>query len=232
MSQPSFLDHIAYQQIKGTTPGVIFLHGYRSDMEGTKAIALQDWQAEWGNQYTRFDVSGHGLSQIDQPFHELHLSHWLDDAARVLNELTTGPQILVGSSMGGWLSLLLAQNFPDRIKHIVGVAAAPDFTKRIPQRSQIVEGGYKFSDDSFATHDFINDGNEHALLHKKLDLQCNVTLLQGKEDDVVPWTLAEEIKGILQPNQCEIIYIDDGDHRLNRPEDLAILKRSVESVLR
>ena len=230
MPNLSYLDHIAYHQHEGEKPGVVFLHGYRSDMEGTKAIALESWAREWGCQYTRFDVRGHGLSRVPQDFKDLHLSHWLDDASRVLHELTRGPQILVGSSMGGWLSLLLAQRFPERIKHIVGVAAAPDFTKRIEKGGIRTEGGYYFGGDSFASDAFIADGNHLCLLHKKLDVQCKVTLLQGKEDDVVPWALAQEIKNVLQPDQCEIIYIEDGDHRLNRPEDLEILKKTTQAI--
>ncbi len=230
MDTPSFLDHIAYRRHDGTGPGLIFLHGYRSDMFGTKAVALEDWAKEWGTHYVRFDMRGHGESMVDKPFSELYLSNWFEDCARVLNELTTGPQILVGSSMGGWMALLLARHFPERVRHVVGVAAAPDFTLRLPERGYVTEHGVHFGDDSFATHDFLADGNKITVLQTELDLKCNVTLLQGKEDDVVPWPLAEEIKSHLKPGQCDILYIEDGDHRLNRPDDLAVLKKAVQNA--
>lgn len=229
MEAPSFAGPMAYRQRRGANPGVIFLHGYRSDMEGTKAVMLDQWTREWGQSYLRFDLRGHGLSKVDPQFHELHLSDWLQDAETALN-LTTGPQVLVGSSMGGWLSLLLAKRHPHRVKAIVGVAAAPDFTLRLPDRGTKVEGGVRFGDDSFATDQFLEDGNGLALLDQPLDLDCPIFLLQGKQDDVVPWQLAEAIKDRCDPMQCMIHYIKDGDHRLNRPEDLEILKAAVSMV--
>lgn len=228
---PQFLDHIAYRKQDGATPGIVFLHGYRSDMFGTKAVELDKWTREWGGHYLRFDMRGHGESVVDRPFAELHLSDWFDDCQRVLTELTEGPQILVGSSMGGWMALLLARAFPERVKHIVGVACAPDFTKRIPQRGVKVEGGYRFGDDSFATDAFIEDGNRLCLLDNgMMDVHCPVTLLQGKEDDVVPWQLAESIKAHLPDGQCEIVYLEKGDHRLNCPEGLAALKKATRAA--
>lgn len=223
---PSYLGPVAYRLRTGKTPGVVFLHGYRSDMEGTKAVALDAWTQEWGCSYLRFDLRGHGLSTVDQPFSTLHLSDWLDDASKVL-ELTEGPQVLVGSSMGGWLALLLAKRFPDKVKAIIGVAAAPDFTRRLPDRGKMGPDGVHFGDDSFASHAFLEDGNALTLLHEPLNLSCPITLLQGKEDDVVPWQLAEAIKAQCAPDQCTIYYIQDGDHRLNRPEDLQILRTCV-----
>jgi pimeloyl-ACP methyl ester carboxylesterase len=228
---PSYLGPVAYRKTDGQTPGIVFLHGYRSDMEGTKALALDEWTREWNHAYLRFDVRGHGLSQVDAPFRDLHLSHWLEDACNAFDRLTEGPQILVGSSMGGWLALLLAHEFPERVKHIVGVAAAPDFTHRLPDGGTRGEDGFHFGDDSFASDAFLEDGNALTLLHAPLELACNVTLLQGKEDDVVPWELAEAIKARLKPGQCTIYYIEDGDHRLNRPEDLALLKKAAETAL-
>ncbi len=227
---PSYLGPIAYRQRGGTSPGVVFLHGYRSDMEGTKALMLDQATREWGCSYLRFDLRGHGLSRVDQPFSALHLSDWLDDASKAL-QLTEGPQVLVGSSMGGWLSLLLAKRFPDRVKAIIGVAAAPDFTLRLPERGKMGPDGVHFGDDSFASHAFLEDGNLLTLLDKPLDLHCPVTLLQGKDDDVVPWPLAEEIKAQCNPGQCTVYYIQDGDHRLNRPEDLQILRTCVRFAL-
>lgn len=227
---PSFLGPIAYRKREGKGPGVVFLHGYRSDMQGTKALALDEWAEHWGRAYLRFDLSGHGLSDTGLPFRDLHLSRWLNDAVQAFDALTEGPQVLVGSSMGGWLAFLLAKQFPDRVKHIIGVSAAPDFTKRLPQRGRLADGGVYFGDDSFASDAFLTDGNQLCVLDDALDIKCNVTLLQGKEDDVVPWQTAETIRKCLKPGQCEIIYIEDGDHRLNRPEDLALLKKAAEAA--
>lgn len=230
MTAPSYLDRIAYRRHDGAQPGIMFLHGYRSDMEGTKALALELWSQERGHAYIRFDMRGHGESKVDEPFSELLLSQWFEDCARVLQELTKGPQIVVGSSMGGWMALLLAKRYPDRVKHMIGVAAAPDFTKRLAQTGTIAPEGVYFGGDSFASHKFIADGNQIAVLDTPMDLRCSVTLLHGKQDDVVPWQLAETIKNNLKPGQCEIVYIENGDHRLNCPEGLAALKKAVETA--
>lgn len=227
---PSFLGPIAYRRRDGQNPGIVFLHGYRSDMEGTKAVALDAWTQEWGKAYLRFDYRGHGLSQTETPFRDLQLSDWLDDACRAFDALTEGPQIVVGSSMGGWLMFLLAQKFPDRVKHLIGVNAAPDFTKRLPDRGVRVEGGVNFGDDSFASDAMLVDGNRLCVLDAPMNIEAKVTLLQGKEDDVVPWQTAETIKSVLKPGQCEILYVPDGDHRLNRPEDLQLLKKAAEAA--
>lgn len=230
---PDYLDHIAYRRRAGQgRTGILFLHGYKSDMEGTKALALDNWAAGWNAPYTRFDMRGHGLSRISRSFEDLFLSDWLDDAARVLNELTAGPQILVGSSMGGWLALLLARRYPDKVRHVIGVAAAPDFSKRIREnRGTRVEGGFRFGDDSFASDAFLDDADALCILDAPLDVSCPVTLLQGKLDDVVPWPVAEAIKAQCAKGQCDVHYIDDGDHRLNCEAGLAYLKKSVENSL-
>lgn len=230
---PSYLDHVAYRQRAGQGgTGVLFLHGYKSDMEGTKAVALDRWAQEWDAPYTRFDMRGHGLSHVDTDFNDLFLSDWLDDAARVLNELAQGPQILVGSSMGGWLALLLAKRYPDKVKHVIGVAAAPDFSKRIPEgRGTRVDGGYTFGDASFASDAFLADGDALCVLDGPLNLSCDVTLLQGRLDDVVPWQVAEAIKARCEDGQCVIHYVEDGDHRLNCDTGLGILRTSVEKLL-
>ena len=228
---PSFLGNIAYRKRDGKSPGIVFLHGYRSDMEGTKALALDEWTAAWGHSYLRVDLRGHGLTKTEEAFRDLHLSDWLDDAARAFDELTQGPQIVIGSSMGGWLAFLLAKKFPQRVAHIIGVNAAPDFTKRLPQRGRRVEGGVAFGDDSFASDAFLEDGNRLCVLGGAMNIEAKVTLLQGKEDDVVPWQTAEAIKNVLRPGQCAIVYVPDGDHRLNRAEDLDLLKKTVKNSL-
>lgn len=229
---------IAYQQQAGDGVGVVFLPGYRSDMDSTKAAALVEYCASQKIPLTRFDYFAHGKSE--GAFIDFTLGRALEDVQEVLTHLTQGPQILVGSSMGGWLSMLAALALPERVSGFVGVAAAPDFTTRIlhgrmtdAQREEIEREGviYVHSDyyqnDYPMTMKFIEDGNSLALLEHPIPLDIPIHLLQGQRDDEVPWETALTIAQQVISPHVNVTLIKDGDHRLNREQDLALLMEAV-----
>ena len=193
--------HIAYHQTPGKGPGVVLLGGFRSDMSGTKAQALQSWAEAAGRSFLRFDYSGHGQSH--GAFVDGAITDWREDAAAVLDVLTEGPQILVGSSMGGWIALLLARDLGHRVAGFIGIAAAPDFTERmweaeftLAERTTLLEEGVFFrpsdySDDPYPiTLRLIEDGRQNLVMNGPLHLPMPVRLLQGSADIDVPPTVA------------------------------------------
>lgn len=221
---------LAYCMRTGRTdaPTLVFLGGYRSDMTGTKAVFLDTLCAEQGLPYLRFDYSGHGESDGD--FNDLVLSDWLDDALFMIDELVRGDVILVGSSMGGWIGLLISRLRGDRIKGFIGIAAAPDFTRWIWEgmdnaaRALCREQGYIGSKDGdYFTFGLLEDGERHSIFDKSLYMPFPVTLLQGKLDKSVPYTVAERLVEHITPPSAKLILIDDGDHRLARDKDLQVL---------
>ena len=189
---------IAYARTAGRAPTVVFLGGFRSDMTGTKAVALEAWVAARGQAFVRFDYLGHG--QSSGRFEDGTIGRWLDDSLAVLDRLTDGPLVLVGSSMGGWLSLLAARARPERLAGLVLIAAAPDFTERLLlaglsaadqatlQREGRLERPSQYSPEpSVFTWKLIEEGRRHLLLDKPLALPCPVRLLHGQSDPDVPW---------------------------------------------
>lgn len=225
---PLFDGDIAYRRSEGQSPGIIFLHGYASDMDGTKSAFLHDWADKNERSFLRFDMRGNGLSKGH--FDDFTLQDWLDDALHMLDHHTNGPQIIVGSSMGGWLALHLAKLRPERVSHVIGIAAAPDFVRKIPQNGFKIDKGYELESGLTFTNRLLKDGEALCMLDGAIDIQCPVTLLQGKQDDSVPWQTAEKIKERLKPDQCEIIYVDDADHRFSRPQDLEMLKKATKAA--
>lgn len=222
-------------------PTIMFLGGFRSDMEGTKAIFLENLCKEKGLAYLRFDYSGHGISK--GKFEEGCIGDWAKDAADILAYCVKGPVVLVGSSMGGWISLLLALAKPDQVKALVGLASAPDFTKIMEkrmseeQRQALEEDGYfalenDYSDEPYIiTKRLIDDGRDQSLLDGDIDIQCPVRLIQGKKDVDVAWETADIIKNAVTHDDVEVILLDDADHRLSSPEELQILKIVLEKLL-
>jgi len=220
--------------------GVIFFGGYGSDMTGTKAGFLAECCAARDIDFTRFDYQGHGRSS--GAFVDGTIGQWRQDALDILDHLTTGPQILVGSSMGGWIGLLLALARPARIAGFVGVAAAPDFTETIvpdltpPQREALYRDGLIYDDD--APPDFrlpmtlklIEEGRRHLVLNAPLPLAIPMHLLQGQQDDAVPWATALRLAETVTGADIRITLIKDGDHRLSRPQDLALLEGAVMAM--
>lgn len=239
--QPRPGTSIAYQATAGNAPGVFWCGGYRSDMTGSKASYLAEQCAARGYAFTRFDYTGHG--QSSGTLAEGSIGKWLTDALDVFDTLTTGPQIIVGSSMGGWISLLMAEQRQSRVAGLVTIAAAPDFsaeryqTLSEDQKTLLKNGGAidwpsDFGEPHPLRQDFFDDGQKHLMLHRSIDYKGPVRLLHGKADDVVPWQKSESIKEKLLSNDVEITWIDDGDHRLSRDEDLKVLDRLVSSLQR
>lgn len=231
---------IAYLARGGKSPGVVWLGGFKSDMTGTKAAALDDWAAREGRAFLRFDYFGHGQSSGD--FRQGTISRWRDDAVAVLDRLTEGPQILVGSSMGGWISLLAARARPERIAGMLLIAPAADFTEalmwsRLPpevQREIMEKGEWQRPSQYEApypiTRALIEDGRRNLLLDAPLKFDFPVRILQGMLDPDVPWMHAvktiERIEG-----DATLTLIKNGDHRLSTPHDLTRMAQALENLL-
>ncbi len=233
---------LAWSLLPGRGPTIVFLPGFKSDMEGSKATHLRDWAATQGRAMLRLDYSGHGASC--GAFEDGTIGSWTADAAAIIAAQTQGPLLLVGSSMGGWIALLLARAMPTRVAALVGIAAAPDFTETLlwngltePERATLLSDGtierpsiygetpYRF------TRALIEDGRHQALLNSPIPITCPVRLLQGQRDDDVPWPTALRIAEQLASDNVQVTLIKDGDHRLSRPQDLALLTRTVAVLL-
>jgi pimeloyl-ACP methyl ester carboxylesterase len=218
-------------------PAVMFLGGYRSDMEGTKALYLQEKCKKNGQAFIRFDYQGHGRSEGD--FEEGTIGKWKEDALFVLDQLVEDKVILVGSSMGGWISLLIGKERPEKVAGIVGIAAAPDFTRDIEgsmtseQAIKMQENGYievpnDYSDEPYIfTKSLIVDGEQHSLLDKEYQCSFPVRLIQGMRDEDVEWQKAFRFKNAANDCDVEVLLIEDGDHRLSREEDLIAIEKQV-----
>ena len=233
---------IAYHRIPGKNPGVVFLGGFKSDMTGTKALALHEYCEKRGRAYLRFDYQGHG--QSSSSFEEGSIGTWADDAQFAITTLTEGPQILVGSSMGGWLMLLVAKSEPQSAAGLVGIAAAPDFTEDLiaaeftsDDYAAMDRDGYidmpSEYDDGEAyriTKKLIDDGRHHLLLRAPLKIDQPLRLLQGMEDKDVPYETALHIAEAVTGDDVSIYLIKDGDHRLSRDQDLKQLFQTLDDL--
>jgi pimeloyl-ACP methyl ester carboxylesterase len=232
---------IAYAKTDGRGPTVVFLGGFRSDMTGTKAAALEAWAREVGRAYLRFDYFGHG--QSSGRFEDGTIGCWLDDSLAAIDSLTAGKLVLVGSSMGGWMSLLAARARPQRLAGLVLIAAAPDFTERLLlkglspedrarlERDGRLERPSQYSPEpSVFTWKLIEEGRHHLLLDKKLELPCPVHLLHGQSDPDVPWEYSLQIARHLEAPEVITTLVKGGDHRLSTPADIARLIATVEKL--
>ena len=231
---------LAWRRIAGRGPGVVFLGGFNSDMTGTKAEDLAAFCAARGQAFLRFDYSGHGAS--GGRFVDGTIGRWAEDAACALDRLTQGPQILIGSSMGGWIALLLALRRPERVKGLIGIAAAPDFTARMAtelpaearaalQRDGIWYRPSAYGDPYPITRALLEEGRNHLLLQGPVPLSIPVRLLHGQQDPDVPWELSLKIAEAVTGPDVQVVLVKDGDHRLSRPQDLALLRRSLAALL-
>jgi len=232
---------IAYHRTRGKSPGVVFLGGFMSDMTGTKAVTLEEFCRARGQAFLRFDYRGHGASS--GRFEDGTIGLWADDALAAFDRLTDGPQILVGSSMGGWIALLSALARRGRVAGLVGIAAAPDFTEDLlwdafssDQRAALLREGVlrlpsEYSDKPYSiTLKLIEDGRRHLLLRETIDLVCPARLLHGMRDPDVPWQRSVKLAERLAAPDVRVVLVKDGDHRLSREQDLALLCRSVEEL--
>ena len=232
---------ISYHFSEGKAPGVIFLGGFASNMTGTKALALERHCQVSNRSFVRFDYRGHGAST--GKFSDGTIGAWLRDATLILDKVTKGPQVLVGSSMGGWIMLLLTLARPARIAGLIGIAAAPDFTERLlwdklpdEARSALQQKGKwekptEYSDQPLIiTQKLIEEGRNHLLLDGPIDINVPVRLLHGMRDPDVPWYYAQAVQDRLNSTDVTAILIKDGDHRLSRDEDLERLCRELDMI--
>jgi pimeloyl-ACP methyl ester carboxylesterase len=255
MNDASFFDHggipIAYRRVQGRAtgpaPGLVWLGGYRSDMLGTKAETLSTWAAANNRAFLRFDYSGHGES--GGVFTQGTISAWLDQSLAAFRTITQGPQVLVGSSMGGWIALRLIQELRkagegDRIAGLVLLAPAPDFTTDLiepsltkKQKRDLEQKGYFEEQSEYSpepniyTSALIEDGRLNRVMTGPIDTHCPVHVLQGIADPDVPHEHALKLVSLLPADDVTLSLIPDGDHRLSRPGDLDLLIRAVEGVI-
>lgn len=235
---------IAVLHRPGTGPGVLFLSGYRSDMRGSKAEALDAWAARSGRAFTRFDYSGHG--EAGGRFEEGTIGRWFEEAQAVFSTYASGPTIVVGSSMGGWLALLLARARLKAGRPLAGlvlIAPAPDFTEelmwaRMPDdvRETLMTEGVYLQPTPYApepypiTRTLIEDGRNHLLLGGPIETGCHVEILQGLADEDVPWSHALRLVDRLATDDVVLSLVKNAGHRLARPEDLERMIGAVEAI--
>jgi pimeloyl-ACP methyl ester carboxylesterase len=236
---------IAVRALSGASPGLFWLGGYKSDMKGTKAVALADWAAREERACVRFDYSGHGESE--GAFTDGTIGRWLTDGLAVFDTCCNGPQILIGSSMGGWLALLLTRELKRRhapgaasVAGMVLIAPAVDFTEELmwkrftPEiKRELEETGVwarpsQYSAEPYlVTRQLIEEGRKHLLLGGMIETGCPVRILQGVEDSDVPWQHAKALVSRLASDDVVLTLVKDGDHRLSRPEDIERMIRAV-----
>jgi pimeloyl-ACP methyl ester carboxylesterase len=246
VSEKAYLDtpqgrRIAYHRTEGAEPGVTFLGGFRSDMTGTKAVFLEEWARARGRAFLRLDYSGHGASSGD--FLEGSIGDWAEDAIATLDLLTEGPQVLVGSSMGGWIALQVARALPERVAALVGIAAAPDFTEdgmwaefTEDQRRELTEQGQvalpsDYSDEPYViTRRLIEDGRDHLVLRQPLKLPFPVRLLQGSADTDVPVSVAMRLFEHAESPDLRLTLVKDADHRFSDARCLGLIASTLEEL--
>ncbi len=232
--------NIAYQKIPGESPGVVFLGGFMSDMTGTKALYLEEQCKKWGKAYVRFDYFGHGVSGGE--FSKGTIGRWLSDALRVLDTLTEGPQILVGSSMGGWLMLLTALRRSLRVMGLVGIAAAPDFLDDFArlsseQQKALDENGICYMPSQYGDKPYpisaqlIEEARQHRLLQSEIPVNCPIRLLHGLLDQDVPWQKSVQIAEKVHSKDTQLTLIKSGDHRLSEDHHLKLLGEKVWELM-
>jgi pimeloyl-ACP methyl ester carboxylesterase len=251
--QPAFIEvgagesarRIAVRARAGAGPGLFWLGGFNSDMKGTKAAALDAWAAERGRACLRFDYSGHGES--GGKFIDGTIGRWLEDSMAVFTQFCRGPQVVIGSSMGGWMALLLARDIAGRaqaapLAGLVLIAPAPDFTEELmwrgfsPEiRREIEQKGVWLRPSEYGepypiTRALIEEGRNHLLLGRAIEIGCPVHILQGAQDPDVPWQHALALAHRLPAEDVVLTMIQDGDHRLSRPQDIARILAAVAEM--
>ncbi|MCK1540743.1 alpha/beta hydrolase [Bradyrhizobium sp. 147] len=242
---------IAVRRRAGKGPGLVWLGGFKSDMQGSKAVALDAWAGEHGRAMVRFDYSGHGESGGD--FADGTIGRWLEESLAVFERFCAGPQILIGSSMGGWMALLLAREIKKRqetqqavasLSGLVLIAPAPDFTEELMWKNfspavkkEIETKGLWLRPSDYGdgspypiTRNLIEEGRNHLVLGSAIDLGCSIRILQGAKDPDVPWQHAFALTHRLPADDVVLTMIQDGDHRLSRPQDIARILAAVAEI--
>ena len=233
-------DFISFRQVKGKQPGVFYLHGTRSSIDSTKATFVEKFCHDRDIAFTSLNFRGHGDSSGD--FTDFTISDWFNDAVSILDNETEGKQVIVGSSMGGWIMLLLALRRSERVKGLVGISAAPDFTEMIMQllpdtmKKDLLAKGIIYTPNEYDsigdpwTLKLLEDGKKNLVLQSKITLTAPVILLHGDKDDVVPLQTALKTKDIIRAPEVKLLIQKDGKHNLSRPQELDILAKSIEEV--
>ncbi len=233
---------LAFVRHPGRTPGVLFCGGFKSDMTGAKALALEDAFRTEGRAFTRFDYTGHGSSS--GAFEEGTIGSWSDDAVAIIDHVTEGPLTLVGSSMGGWIMVLAALARPERVKGLVGIASAPDFTEDLmwasadaAQREVLMRDGRweqpsDYSDDPYViTRRLIEEGRKNLVLRSPIPFEGPAHLIHGQADPDVPWQTSLRLADALQSKDVTVELIKSGDHRLSKPHELDRILAGTRRVL-
>jgi pimeloyl-ACP methyl ester carboxylesterase len=227
---------LAFRRISGKGPTIVFLPGYMSDMQGTKARAIETWAIKHGRAMLRFDYAGCGESQ--GAFEEQTIETWRDDAILAIELIVRGPVVLIGSSMGGWLMLLVALVLRSDVKAMIGIAAAPDFTEWgfTPQQKGILQKFGRLEQPSpygaplVTTRALWDSGHANQMLKGEISIDCPVRLLHGEADADVPSTISLQLAEHLRSADVQVTLIKDGDHRLSRDEDIALILSTLESL--
>ncbi len=243
LTLPSWLERmedprLAYHLRDGTVPTLVFLPGYMSDMRGSKAVALDDWAAKTGRALLRLDYRGCGQSEGD--CETATLTDWRDDILGAIDQLTSGPVILTGSSLRVWIMLLVALARPDRIAGLIGIAAAPDFTDWgfTQEQKMTILGEGRLEQPSpygaplVTTQAFWQSGEAHRMLQSDIAIDCPVRLLHGQRDADVPWHHSLHLSEKLRSADVQVTLVKDGDHRLSRPADIDLLIATIERLLK
>ena len=232
---------LAYFRLEGESPGLMFLGGFRSDMSGTKASALEAHCRKVGRAYVRFDYAGHGESS--GKFEEGTIGEWAEDALAILDEVARGPQVLVGSSMGAWMMLLCALARPERVKGLVGVASGPDFTdgfkkhrlteemeRELDERGYVMHAPNIWGEPYPFTKKLLDEGDKHLLLRGEIDLNCPVRLIHGMLDETISWEVSLKLTEVLKSDDVRLMLVKDGGHRLSRDADIELIIRTAEEL--
>lgn len=234
--------NLAYHRSPGASPGVVFLGGFTSDMTGIKATTLERWCRGRGQAFVRFDYSGHGASS--GRFADGTIGRWAQEVLDVLDRLTEGPQILVGSSMGAWLMLLAALARPERIAALLGLACAADFTEYLLwerldenlrarlRRERVISLPSPYGEPYIIALNLIEEAEQHRLLDRpELPITCPVRLIHGMSDADVPWRTSLQVVERLTGSDVRLLLIKDGEHTLSREQDLLLLTRTLGDLL-
>lgn len=228
---------LAYHHSLGAGPTIVFLPGYASDMSGSKALAIEEWARANGRAFLRFDYAGCGES--GGAFEDQTLASWRDDALAVIDRVVEGPVVLAGSSMGGWIMLLVALARPERIAAMVGIAAAPDFTgwgfapeqkETLRSEGRLEQPSIYSPEPTVTTRGFWESGEANRLMHGPIDLAIPVRLIHGQRDPDVPWEHSVALAGLIRSDDVQTVLVKDGDHRLSRPQDIAVILRALEDA--
>ncbi|GGE02835.1 alpha/beta hydrolase [Tsuneonella deserti] len=228
---------IAFRHNPGAGPALVFLPGYMSDMDGGKATAVMAWAQERGRECLLLDYSGCGRSEGD--FADGTLTRWRDEVLALIEAQVRGPVVLIGSSMGGWLMLLVAERLGNRLHALVGIAAAPDFTdwgRSDEDKEKLSAGETVFDPNPYGREPtpmhpgFWADAQASGRLDGEIALDCPVRLIHGMEDEDVPWEVSQRLCHALRSRDIQLIFVKDGDHRLSREQDIALLLRTIAPI--